>query len=238
MRIDRYKSDFDYTYSLGVYPTIELLEQRPDLVLQVAVCSTEERNEGIARIRELCDEHGVDVMVSDRTLRRLSGRTDCWAAAAFRKFPSRLDPERDHVMLVAPNDMGNVGTIMRTMLALGFTELALTRPAPDLFAPAAVRASMGALFRTSFEYFGRFSDYADRFPHKVYALMTDGDLPLPAARFQSPCALVFGNEGEGLPEEFRAMGAALRIPQTDMVDSLNLAVAVGITLYEASRDRL
>jgi len=237
-RLRRYKPRMDHSYALGVYPTIELLTHRPDKVCEVVVCSTESLNDGIATIRAACKTHGIPVAISDKTLLRLSNRPDCHAAGVFRKYDCKLARAGNHVVLVEPNDMGNVGTIMRTMLACGFTDLALIRPTPDMFAPKAVRASMGAVFQVSHEYFDSFAEYRNRFPRQMYTLMIDGETPLREAEFKSPYALVFGNEGAGLGEEYRALGRSLHISQTNRVDSLNLAVAVGITLYEAaSRSR-
>jgi TrmH family RNA methyltransferase len=62
--------------------------------------------------------------------------------------------------------------------------------------------------------------------------MTDGKISLPEATLEKPYALVFGDESSGLGEEYQQFGTSLRIPQANEVDSLNLALAVGITLYQ------
>jgi tRNA G18 (ribose-2'-O)-methylase SpoU len=64
-------------------------------------------------------------------------------------------------------------------------------------------------------------------------LMTDGKIALPEAHLEPPYALVFGDEAAGLGQEFHQFGTSLRIPQADQVDSLNLALSVGITLYQS-----
>jgi TrmH family RNA methyltransferase len=63
--------------------------------------------------------------------------------------------------------------------------------------------------------------------------MTDGKIDLPDADFQQPCSLIFGGEAAGLDPEYHQFGTSIRIPQTDAVDSLNLAQSVGIALYQA-----
>ncbi len=234
-RLRSYKPDLPHSYALGVSPTIELLAHRPDEVTEVVVCATWERNSGIHKIMEACAERGVEVIVSDRTLSRIARRTDCWAAGVFRKYHADLSPEADHVVLVSPNDMGNVGTVIRTMLASGVADLAVVGPACDLFDPRVVRASMGAFFRVRHARFGSFGEYLERFPREPYCFMPAGGSDLPDVQFRHPFALVFGGEGEGLPEEYRSVGTGVRIPQTHAVDSLNLAVSVGIALYEAGR---
>jgi tRNA G18 (ribose-2'-O)-methylase SpoU len=64
--------------------------------------------------------------------------------------------------------------------------------------------------------------------------MTDGSTPLPEAIFEPPIGLVFGSESAGLPEEYHGHGTSVCIPQSEAVDSLNLAVSVGIALYHAN----
>ncbi len=233
-RLRRYRSDLPHSYALGAFPTLELLTHRPELVTEVVVASTWERSEGIVRIRRMCEPLGIEVIVSDRTLARIAGRTQCWAAGVFRKWEAPLEPDADHVVLVNPTDMGNLGAVVRTMLAFEVRDMALVRPACDAFDPRAVRASMGAVFQARVEYFDTFADYAARFPHAVYPFMSTAGTPLPEAQFTRPFALVFGSEGEGLPEEFRKIGTPVSIPQSAAVDSLNVSTAAGIALYAAT----
>jgi TrmH family RNA methyltransferase len=97
-----------------------------------------------------------------------------------------------------------------------------------------VRASMGALFQLRFERFPDFEAYQSAYARHWYPLLTDGDTPLPQAHLEPPYGLVFGNESTGLPGSFKRLGSSLRIPQSEHIDSLNLAVSVGVTLYQAS----
>ena len=69
--------------------------------------------------------------------------------------------------------------------------------------------------------------------HALYPFMLDGSVMLEeaVAKVQHPFALIFGNEGSGLPPEFAEMGQAVRIPHNDKIDSLNLSIAAGIGAY-------
>ena len=104
----------------------------------------------------------------------------------------------------------------------------------DVFEPQVVRASMGALFQLRLVEYDSFPDYQRaQGERQIYPFMLSADArPLSeAARQQkSPHSLVFGNEGSGLPPEFARFGA-VKIEQTDRVDSLNLAAAAAIGLY-------
>ena len=78
--------------------------------------------------------------------------------------------------LVCPSDMGNLGTILRTLLGFGIRDLALVGNGADVWNPKVVRASMGALFRMEVESFPEFSDYLNRFGEgrSLYPFMLDG----------------------------------------------------------------
>ena len=137
-------------------------------------------------------------------------------------------------MLHHPLDEGNLGTIQRTLLGLELKDIAVIRPAADVFEPHVVRAAMGAVFSLRVKQYDSFEDYRREYPdHALYPFMLDGSMLLEEAVRQrkTPYALVFGNEGSGLPPEFSGLGQAVRIPHSGEIDSLNLSIAVGIGAY-------
>jgi len=233
--LKRYQKESDASYAEGVFATLELLDARPDAVECVLLSSRGEPNEGVVKIRATCAERGILVGVDDRTMERISPRASHLSIGIFRKYAMSLEASADHVVLIEPADMGNLGAIARTMVGFGIRDLALVRPAVDAFDPKAIRASMGAVFRLSFEYFDSFDEYRQRFTQPSYAFMTDGRRAIDRVRFDSPCALVFGNESSGLPPSFHDLGTSVAIPQTEAVDSLSLPTAVAIALYERAR---
>ena len=237
-----YKSELDYSYAPGIFPSMECLTHRPEMTRRLLVHSSAAGREGTERLCALAKENGVRVEEADRALARISGKENCYAAAVFEKFEDIPDPEKPHVVLHNPGDSGNVGTILRTALGLGIEDVALIRPCADLFDPKTVRASMGSLFRLRVKVYDRFEDYRDAFPDRpLYPFMLDASIPLQEAVTDRPpvWTLVFGNEGRGLPKEFAHLGQAVRIESNDRVDSLNLAIAAGIGIYQfAVGDRM
>jgi TrmH family RNA methyltransferase len=232
-----YRKEFGHSYTFGVFPTVELLERRPEVALKVLLSEAGRKNRGVGKIERLCEGLGVRVEVNDRAVERLAPKENAYAVGVFRKYECALDREAPHVALVNPSDMGNLGTIMRTMLGFRVRDLALVRPAADVFDPKVVRSSMGALFGIAFTYFDTWEDYAGQLGRAYYPFMTGGTLLLRDVRFEQPYTLVFGNESAGLPEEFRSKGTPVTIPQSEEVDSLNLTFAVGIALYEAATQK-
>jgi len=64
-------------------------------------------------------------------------------------------------------------------------------------------------------------------------LHTDANINIQKVKYDQPMGLIFGNESSGLPKDFNTFSRRLKIQQSKNIDSLNLAVAVGITLYHA-----
>lgn len=233
-RLKRYKSDFEHSYTFGVFPTLELLFHQRERVLGVAIHPDGYQNEGVAEIQAICQEYEIPCEEQPNTFSRLKARGNDYAIGVFQKYYQAVDPTSNHVVLVQPSGMGNLGTIIRAMLGFSFKDLAIIEPAADHFHPKVVRASMGAIFQTRITTFTDFETYQGAYPRNIYPLMTDGDMPINQTRFYDPYALVFGSEGSGLDESFRQQWTSLRIPQSGEIDSLNIAISVGISLYQAS----
>jgi TrmH family RNA methyltransferase len=234
-RLKRYKKTYPHSYTFGVFPTLEVCHHRPQDIIGVVIHPRGQGNRGVDKLLTFCQERGVPAMIQENTFSRLGARDNDYALGVFRKTEPALDPATDHVVLVNPSGMGNLGTIIRTMLGFGFLDLAIIQPAADIFHPEVVRASMGALFQLRFQRFPDFDTYQRTYPRNWYPLLTEGATPLPAVCLESPFGLIFGNESAGLPPAFNDLGTGVRIPQNERIDSLNLAVSVGVTLYQASQ---
>lgn len=139
------------------------------------------------------------------------------------------------VALVAPQDPGNVGSILRTVDAVGASGLILLEASVDAYHPSAVRASMGALFwhPVAQAPFGEFLAWARRHHYHLYG--TSAHAPLDyrqVERYERPCLLLLGSEREGLtPEQAAHCERLIRLPMKGRASSLNLAVAAGVMLY-------
>ena len=228
----KYKKEFSHSYTLGPFPTFELLRHRPEQAR--AVYMREDFRDG-EKLRALCESLSVPCYVWNKAIDRISQKEVCYAAGEFSKYACCLTEGAPHVALVDPSDMGNLGTIQRTLLGFGIRNLALIGGGADIWNPKAVRASMGALFQLEIETFPDFPAYlaAHGKNRDIFPFMLDGGTVLtPESCPKSECyTLVFGNEATGLPEKYQSYGKTLFIDQTDAVDSLNLAIAVGVGSY-------
>jgi RNA methyltransferase, TrmH family len=230
-----YKKELDYSFAIGIFPTIELLLCRPQDTLQVYAAPNSNHSEGMQKIQQLCAKHHIPFEIN-KTINRLAPNSHSFALGVFKKYSGSLEASRPHVVLVNPDDAGNLGTIMRTMLGFGHRNLAIIRPAVDAFDPKTVRASMGSVFAQNIEYFASIDDYTARFAHLLYPFLLDTTHLLANTTFSGQYTLVFGGEGAGLPDDYKQRGVPVRIEQTDDIDSLNIAVAASVVLYKAFID--
>ena len=233
-KLEPYSRKLDYSYQLGVFPSLMLLEARPECARRLLLHPQGLENEGVVKLRARCAELGVREELAERVLRRESKKDNCFAGLVFEKYDCALDPHENHAVLCQISDDGNAGTAMRSLLGFGIHDVALIRPCVDAFDPHVLRASMGAFFKLNVRTYDTFEDYRAEHPDRpLYPFMLDGSRPLNevAAEARPPFSLVFGNEASGLPERFARYGQSVRIPQSDQIDSLNLAVAVSVGAY-------
>jgi TrmH family RNA methyltransferase len=126
------------------------------------------------------------------------------------------------------SDPGNVGTLIRTADAF-HASVALSRGSADPTGPKALRASAGAIFRVPM---ARFEDAG----RPRVALVAHGGPALSELDLGEEVTFILGAEREGLPDDLvRAADAVATIPQSESAESLNVAVAGAIALYEARR---
>lgn len=236
IELKKYKKEYSHSYSFGVFPTLELLQAKPEQVVRVLISPRGGKNEGVRKLEEICRRKSIETEVNERLIERISSKESHYAIGIFRKYTQELDAGANHSVLVNPSDMGNLGTIARTMLGFGVTDLALVKPAADIFDPRVVRASMGAIFKLRFRYFDTFEEYQEQHRRNLYPFMTNGSVALDDARFEQPYSLIFGNESSGLPEEYAQVGTIVTIKHSSAIDSLSLPLAVGIALHAATRD--
>lgn len=230
-QIKSYKKDAGYSYTLGAFPTFELIRTRPEIVRKVLIDSSFTDQE---KLQNLCRQSGIPVEENNKLIAKISDKENCYVAGVFDKYECRLRADRPHIVLVNPSNMGNLGTILRTAVGFGISDIAIILPGADIFNPKTVRSSMGALFHLNFRHYESFTEYRKEFEqHEIFTFMLNGEKTLtlkdcPKVKLYS---LVFGNEATGLDDSYLEVGTSIFIPQTPEVDSLNLTIAVGIGAY-------
>jgi TrmH family RNA methyltransferase len=139
------------------------------------------------------------------------------------------------IALVAPQDSGNLGTILRTVDAVGASGLVLLDSSVDLYHPNTVRASMGTMFWLPIvsASFADFTAWSRGYDYRIYGTSAHWQVDyrdVPA--YAWPRILLMGSEREGLTEEqMQICDVAIRLPMRGRATSLNLSVAAGVMLY-------
>ncbi|HLA08904.1 MAG TPA: RNA methyltransferase [Anaerolineales bacterium] len=151
---------------------------------------------------------------------------------------STLNPPKTAVALISPQDPGNVGTILRTMDAVGAEVLFLLEGGVDVFHPTVLRSSMGTLFwktiiQSSFDEFVRWARSGN---YQLIGTSAHGEVDYQTLIPQIPWVLVMGNEQKGLSlEQMNACDVTVSLPMQGRGSSLNLAVAAGVLLYSLNK---
>ena len=129
----RYNKKDNVSYTLGTTLTIELLKEKIEYVRKIYFHSKLEHNEVTNGIEKICEEHKIPIEVSDKPFNILSQKENCFIIGEFYKFETTLEHNKNHVVLVNPSNSGNLGTIIRSMLGFGITNLAIISPGVDIF---------------------------------------------------------------------------------------------------------
>lgn len=215
---------------------IEVLVVGPDL---------RERSPAAAMVAEQ-EGLGVRVVRLSRDLfDRLSAREGQAGLAAIVKSRQaaltdlRPRPDSVYVALHEIGNPGNLGTIIRTADAVGGAGVILIGDTTDPYAPAAVKSSMGSLFALNVVHLPAaepFLAWAAGNGVEVVAASGQADVAHWSASYRPPLAVLLGSEGEGLPADLLARaGRRVRIPMTGTAESLNVAAAAAVLLYEVRR---
>ena len=231
------KSDLE-SYTLGTTLTLELLNKKIEYVKRVYIHSKQEKNETYEKIVNICKNNNIEILMSDKTINSLSDKDNCYVIGVFEKFESEIIDNENHIVLVNPSNMGNLGTIIRSSVGFGINNLVIIKPAVDIFDPKVIRSSMGAIFNLNYKYYDSFSDYSKNYKREYYPFMLKAKTNLNNVEKKYPCSLIFGAEATGLDDSYLKIGTPVIIKHKNIIDSLNLDNAVSIALYEFTKDKI
>lgn len=180
---------------------------------------------------------GSVVVVPDALFARVSALPSPAGLGLVMELPSSMSvsPTAPTVVLDRLQDAGNVGSILRSAAALGVAQVVTLPGTAGLWSPKVLRAGMGAQFGL------RLIEVADldrvrELQLPMIATSSHAAHDVWEAEFPTPCNWAFGHEGQGLSAEVEALcSLTVRIPQPGGQESLNVAAAAAICLYESMR---
>jgi TrmH family RNA methyltransferase len=180
--------------------------------------------------------------VSGAVLEKLASKDNPQAVLAVFKQrfaeappPRRIAKDATWLALEDVRDPGNLGTVIRTVEATGAAGIVLVGQCCDPYQRECVRATMGSIFAVPLVRLTREAFLAWRadWPGDVVGTHLDGREDFRKAPYKSPVLLVMGSEGPGLSDSLtRSCTRLVKIPMAGKLDSLNLAVATALTLYQ------
>lgn len=237
LKLTKYNKNNDYSYTFGIFPTFELVKYRAERVIKIILSSKLKISEDVKNLLGLCERKNIKIEYDDRVINRVADKENCFVVGVFEKYETKFDITDRNLVLFNPSDMGNMGTIMRTMLGFGINNLIIIKPAVDHFNPKVIRASMGAIFSLNILEFDSIDSYLERSKNKKYFFMLKGNNILGKFEIKDKkYDLIFGNEASGLPENLLNYDESVVIKHTNKIDSLNLPISIGIALYEFTKN--
>lgn len=185
--------------------------------------------------------------VADNVFRQMSDTQTPQGILTVLKKPSYtlediLKGDNPLIMVLEDlQDPGNAGTILRTGEGAGVSGVLLTKTCVDITNPKVIRSTMGSVYRMPFLYVESVVSLKQELAKRnirTFAAHLKGQNTYDQEAYRGGCAFLIGNEGKGLTEEAaNAADCLIRIPMCGQVESLNAAMAAGILMYEAARQR-
>ncbi len=201
---------------------------------------------GIKLVEEIARDLPLKILITDKPyphlqakevfeatpeiLKKITGLSTPEGIAAEVALPQNADLHKARYILALDNvsDPGNVGTLLRTALALGWEGVFLLPGTADPFNEKALRAAKGATFRLPLAQGGMEELKKVCAGKKIFVADLAGNAPQPTP---SPLVLVLGSEAHGPSQELKKMGTPISIPMPGAMESLNVAIAGAILMY-------
>ncbi len=185
---------------------------------------------------------GTDIYrVSDAVLKEIcETKTPQGIVAVFHMPEERKITSGQVLLLNGVSDPGNLGTILRTALASGFTDIVMDENCADVFSPKVVRSAMSAIFSLNLIRVKDLADLVSALQEQGYtiygAALTETAKSIYETSFSDKTAIMLGSEANGISKELlTTLNEVYIIPMDSDIESLNVAVAGGISMYEVLR---
>ena len=181
------------------------------------------------------------VILADALMRDLGLVDTPSGLLALIKTPganATVNRKKDAILIDGVQDPGNVGTLLRTAAAAGIGQALLSPGCASAWSPKVLRAGQGAHFALAIHEECELAGFMAGYEGTTAVTCLDGAMSLYAVKLDGPIAWVFGAEGQGVRHELiAAAGLRIKIPMPGAVESLNVAAAAAVCLFEMVRRR-
>lgn len=190
-------------------------------------------------IAQLAERSGKCYILSDSLFAKISDTATPQGIMCLCSLGGRthnIKPDGRYIALENLSDPSNLGAVSRTAEALGLDGIILSSGGCDPFSPKSLRASMGALLRLPVIALNDFPTELKESGLALFACVVDKNAKsITDIRFRDGCAVLVGNEANGLTPEAVAVSAPITIEMSGRAESLNAAVAASIAMWEMMR---
>ena len=191
----------------------------------------------VTQIQRVCPLH----LVASDILDKISETVSPQSIVAVAPMPELPLPSTAAFSLILDGvqDPGNAGTLLRTATAARVDQVLFAPGCVDPFNGKVMRAAMGAHFRVPIRILAHWEAVRAALPtgQLLYVASADGSILYDEVDWSQPSALVLGSEARGASSPMREKAAAIAIPMAAATESLNVAAAGAVILYEAARQR-
>jgi RNA methyltransferase, TrmH family len=180
--------------------------------------------------------NGEPVVLADRIFGIVAGAETPPGIAAEIEIPQQAADAAAavSVFLEGVQDPSNVGAILRSAAAFGAGEVVLDRACADPWSPKALRAAMGGHFRLALRQVPDLGRALEQFAGTTVCTVSSGGMPIRNLELKGRLGWIFGAEGQGVREATaRRVAMKVTIPMTPGTESINVAAAAAICLYES-----
>lgn len=196
----------------------------------------------VTKCRDDFDKYHVDgYLVNDEIMKKLSLTVNSQGIIGVVRMDDSFDIEeiikngKNFIILDNVNDPGNLGTIIRTAAGLGVDAIFVSNETVDFYNDKVLRSTQGAIFKIPVIKGDLIELFIRLKKHNVYIYGTslDAEISLKEVSRKEKIAVVFGNEANGVSDDVKALvDENFLIPMSNNVESLNVAVACAICIYE------
>ena len=190
MEISKYQSSLNYSYVFGAFGTIELLNNQADKCLGVLVDPSFVNNEAFKKIKSICTSKNIPITIDLKTISKIRDKGNIFVIGIFKKYHNELSNDK-HLVLYDINDVGVIGTIIRSMRGFNFENLVLINCNIDLFHEHLIRSTMGAFFQCNIKEYTTFNEYRNNYPNVSLVNISSSGGSLSDIKVKENMSLIF-----------------------------------------------
>ena len=239
----KFRTKYNSFYLEGVKVINEILDRNKAIdILFIAyskslLLTTSGGEQLLSRISNIKDIKILEF--SDNVFKYMTDTVNSQGILVVTRIPKyNLEKEingKNLVLLDKVQDLGNIGTIIRSCNAFDVDIILCTNGTADVYSPKAVRATMGGILNTKVIYLEGIKtiDILKKHGYKIVTTSLNTNNSIDSINFENKYVFVMGNEANGVSKEIEKLSDLLiKIPMSDKIESLNVGVATSIILYE------